>query len=86
MAQRGNTINPSKSVATVPANDRGPLTLRLDERGLTPAMVGGLAELASACAQYCNDKADRRDLHVAVGIFLDVRNRMARREKVLAHA
>ncbi len=86
MAQRGNSINPTKSVALVPANDRGPVSLRLDERGLTPAMVGGLAELASACAQYANDKTDRRDLHVAVGIFLDVRNRMARREKVLAHA
>lgn len=86
MAQRGNSINPTNSVALVPANDRGPLSLRLDERGLTPAMVGGLAELASACAQYADDKTDRRDLHVAVGIFLDVRNRMARREKVLAHA
>lgn len=86
MAQHGNTINPTNPAGLVPANDHGPLSLRLDERGLTPALVGGLAELTSVCAQYANDKTDRRDLHVAVGILFDVRARMARRQKVLTHA
>lgn len=51
----------------------------LEEGGIQPAYVGGVAELASALACYAETREDRTDIKGAVGLLLNVRDRMERR-------
>ncbi len=62
-----------------PKNKRQPISLRLEEGGLQPAHIGGVAELTSALGQYAARKDHRRTLFRITAELLDLRNDMAKR-------
>ena len=69
------------AISPAPANcNRPPQRWQtLEEGGIQPAYVGGVAELAAALACYAETREDRSDIKGAVGLLLSVRDRMERR-------
>lgn len=65
-----------KHASPTPANCNKPISWRLEDNGLTPPLVAGLAELLSCAASYAHNKADRRDLQGSAAMAFDVANRM----------
>lgn len=58
---------------------RGPIQWKLDDCGLQPAHIGGIAELTSALGQYAKRKDDRRTLYRITAELLDLRNDLVKR-------
>jgi len=82
MAQFSDDGKASTSALPVPANcNRGPINLRLEERGLTPTLMAGAFELISAISCYGPTHRDRGDLRAAAGLLGDVLNRMRSAER-----
>lgn len=78
MAQRGKTINPSKSVDLVPANDRGPVKPFGDDYELDPVIAETIANFCSLAAMHAPTKLVRQNFLNAAAYAWDGANLLRR--------